>query len=127
MAKQKMNIGLKLKPTSIRLAFIAFAIFLLFATLAKFNVWDLTGMTSLVLSVFAAVIIFSEVGLAQAFKTKGKSVDMLGAIGLIAGSIIIITVIFELFQNSQVLAILNPIQGLVFAVLVVSFFIEAFR
>lgn len=119
------SLGLKLKPMSVRIAFIAFALFLLFAALASFGVVDLTASNLLVLKVAATLIIFTEVGFAAAFKSRGKSVDFLGLIGIVAGILILATLVLEFFTLVPV--VLAGIQGVVFGVLVVTFFIEAFR
>ena len=120
----------KLKPMSIRLTFIAFAVFLLFAALSSFGIVNLTNTFDLILGTTAALVIFIEVGLAQIYKTKGKSLDALGLIGVIAGIITLTTIILEfasIGSGSGILTALNGIQGLVFGVLVVSFFVETFK
>ena len=121
------NFGLKLKPMSVKVTFIAFALFLLFAALASFNVIDLTDNFDVILGVTAVIVIFTEVGLSAAFKSRGRSLDVLGLIGLIAGIITLTTVALEFVEINALSNVLNPIQGLVFGVLVVSFMIEAFR
>lgn len=123
------NIGLKLKPMSVRVTFVAFALFLLFAALSSFGV--LTGVLDrsfdLILGVAAALVIFTEVGLSQVWKSRGKDVDILGLIGIIAGVTVLITIVLEFVNITTLSSILNPIQGFIFGVLVVSFFVEAFR
>lgn len=114
---------LKLKPWSIRIIFLAFALLLLFSSLAAFGVVDLTLQSYNVLAVASAIIIFVEVGLASVF--KNKKIDVLSSIGVISALIILITVVFGLMGTT--FAVLNGIQGVVFAVLVVSFVIEAMR
>ena len=120
-----MNTTLKLKPLSIRIAIIVFALFLLFSALAAFGIIDLTPQNLVVLKVAAALIIFIEIGFVSVWKTRGKSLDTLSLLGMIAGIIVLITVILGFFGIS--VAILNPIQGIVFGVLVISFFVEAMR
>jgi len=121
------NFGLKLKPLSIRVTFIAFALFLLFAAAASFGLFDLTNLFDVILGVAAVAVIFTEVGIAAAFRSRGRSVDFLGLIGLVAGIITLTTVALEFVAIPALSGVLNPIQGLVFGVLTVSFILEAFR
>ena len=114
-----------MKPLSLRITFIVFALFLFFAALAAFGLIDLTTQNLTILNVAAVLIVFIEIGLVQAFRSRGKSVDLLGLIGLIAGIIVLVTIMLG-FLNVTV-AVLNPIQGLVYGALVVSFVVESIR
>ncbi len=118
-------VNVKLKPRSVMLAILAFAILMAITALASFGLWDFTTQNLLVLKVFASLIIFTEVGLATIFKKGQRNIDVLGLVGLIAGVTILVTIILEFFGT--VLPILSGIQGIVFAVLTVSFLVEAFR
>lgn len=117
--------GLKMKKGSIRLAIVVFALFLLFAALASFGVVDLTEWNQAILTVAAALIIFVEVGLASVIKKKGKGIDIFSFLGIVAATIVLITLALQWMGIA--VAVLEGIQGIVFAVLVVSFIIEAFR
>jgi len=123
MAKQRT--GLNLKPLSVRLTFIAFALFLAFAAFASFGLFDLTNTFDLILGVTAVLVIFVEAGLAAAFRSRGRTLDVIGLVGITAGVITLVTIVLEFMAVNA--PVLNGIQGVVFGVVTVSFFIEAFR
>lgn len=117
--------SLKMKKGSVRLAIVVFALFLAFAALASFGVIDLTEYNQSILTVSAALIVFIEVGLASVIKKKGKGLDLFSFLGIIAATIVLVTLALQ--WMGVAVAVLEGIQGIVFAVLVVSFIIEAMR
>lgn len=125
MAKDKLK--LRLKSNSVKVAIVTFALFLLFSALAAFSIIDLTPHNYNILVVAATVIIFMEVGAIQAFKTKGKNLDFFGVLGLLAGVVMLITLGLTLSGvEGTFLTALKGVQGIVFGVLTISFFIETF-
>lgn len=125
MAKEKLK--LRLKSNSVKVAIVTFALFLLFSSLAAFSIIDLTAHNYNILIVASTVIIFMEVGAVQAFKTKGKSIDFFGVLGLLAGVVMLLTLGLTLSGvEGTFLTALKGVQGIVFGVLTISFFIETF-
>ncbi len=117
----------KLKSNSVRIAIVAFALFLLLNALSSFGVIPISGVGDLLLSFTAAIIMIMEVGLVRIFGgvSNGKrGMDLLNAFGII--SAILVLVITSLGAMDITFAILDAIKGYVFAIMFVSFTIEAF-
>jgi len=114
----------KLKDVSIRLAVIAFAVFLALAAISNLGLVDIPDQSNLILSLAAILIVFTEIGLVNIIQKKGKGVDFFGAFGLVAGVVLLITLGLEL--AGIIYAPLEGIRGLIFAVMAGSFLIETF-
>ena len=115
----------KLQNTSIKIAMFVFAIILLGFALASFGLFDITDQNKMIMTVAAAVIIFTEVGFVKSMlRGKMPKTDIFGLLGIIAGLVVIITLVLDLLGGG--LAFLDSIRGFVFVVIAVSFFIETF-
>ena len=122
MAQDKI---VKLKPTSVRVGIVALAAWLLITAAAKSGLFiDLTEYLDTMLTFAGVAIIFIEVGLGQVLKKRGKGLDMWGMIGLLAGLLMTLSFILQIFGITS--TFLDSIQSFIFIGLGIGFFIEAF-
>ncbi|MFW5793882.1 MAG: hypothetical protein ACOCV1_00130 [Bacillota bacterium] len=116
---------LKIKDKSIKFLYLFAIAPLLIAVLSQFNVIDLSSQSTSILTILASLFILSEVGVMSMVQNKKLSKDPLRVFGALVAIIAILGATLSL--SGVTFAILNTIQGLINALVIIYVIMEGFR
>jgi len=118
----------KVKPKSVIVLLLGIAVILLINILSRFGVWDFTSNSANLITIVGALFLISETSIYAVMRkirggvNRSEGLDILiGVVGILA----LLGVGFNMFGLP--LNVLNPVQGIVDAGLLIFVLLEIFR
>lgn len=111
------------KPATVKVILMGVALLLLLNALARFNILNLTQVSSTVITLITSLALLTEVSVWDMLKGRRKNV--LSIVIAVTAGLALLGAGLSLFGLS--IAVLNPIQGLVDTGLLIFALVEIFR
>ena len=124
MVKSYTNV----KPVSVQIILMGFALLLAINILARFNIFDFTAAQSNIITIAGAIFLITEISIFAVLRRAKNGLNTNVIIDISVGIIALIALIgagFGLFNIS--IDVLQPIQGIVDTLLMIFVFVELFR
>ncbi len=121
----KMAVDVKVGKSGVRVVFIGLAILILINIMARFGIFDFTASSANILTIIGALFLLAEVGIMSLIRRKTRKgsilnwvIALVAILALIASALGLVDITIDMLQ---------PIQGVVDAGLLIFIIWEIFR